>query len=135
RPDHCSSGTFHAGFVESWGGRRAVAAATQELIRIRITSAIRSECSRLLLAEDIRPDGFGLDLPLLDLQLTEDGLQPDIDLVPLVFQIAKGAFVQFAQVAKRSGAAQQAVHLILARVGEFDPGNDHLQSLRLRALL
>ena len=49
-----------------------------------------------LFAKETGPNGFVLDLTLLHLQLAEDGLQPDVNLVPLVFEVAEGAVVQFA---------------------------------------
>src|SRR5438093_1519761 len=90
----------------------------------------RASWTSLRLQATTRP----MSPPLVDFQLAEDRLQPDINLVPLVLEVAEGAFVQFAQITQGGGATQQRVHFVFGGACEFNPGDDHFQFLRQHAL-
>ena len=66
-------------------------------------------------AEEGAEDGLGFELALLDFELAENGLETDVDFVPMIFQAAQGAFVAVAEVAEGGRRTDQGHGLPRAR--------------------
>src|SRR5688572_7029526 len=79
----------------------------------------------LLTADEGRENGLRFEIALLDFELAEVGLPGDVNLVPLIFQGAQTAFVEFAQVSQGGGAGDQSMYFILAGGGSFHGGKNH----------
>ena len=53
----------------------------------------------------------------------------DINFVPLVLEVAQGAFAQFAQIAKRGGVADQGMDFLFGGRAYLDGGQDEFEFL------
>src|SRR5687767_5328518 len=85
-------------------------------------------------AEETAERGFIAFGLLLDLELAEDRVPADVNLVPLVFEVALGAFVQLAEETQGRGIADEGVDVLLAGGGDLDAGKDHFEFLDEHAL-
>ena len=78
--------------------------------------------------------GIGFLLALADFELAKDGVLGDINLMPLVFEIAQNTFAHLAEVTKGRGVAHQSVDFLLGRGADLDGGKNELELLDEHAL-
>jgi len=59
--------------------------------------------------------GLSLFLALADLELAQNRVPADINLMPLVFEVAQGALAHFAEVPQGRSISDQGMNLFLGR--------------------